>query len=113
VTYEENNLLPWTSEVFFQERANSRFFQGSVKIFPGRKQKVVKFDFPHSKLRKQPFLLNIQKFQNAEGVKVQTPTPMRITIISNISCYEHTRFQGQIISFHFVKQVQVHSMLTA
>jgi len=74
---------------------------------------VVKFDFTHSKPRKQTFLLNIQNFQNAEGVKVHPPTPMRIIIISNISCYEHTRFQGQIISFHLVKQVQVHSMFTA
>ena len=89
------------------------FSRVALKFFHGRSQKVVKFNFTHSKLRNQPILLNIQKFQNAEGVKAHPPTPMRITIISNIYCYEHTRFQGQIISFHFVKQVQVHSMFTA
>jgi len=61
VTYEENILLPWTSEIFFQERANSGIFQGSLKIFPWRSQKVLKFNFTHSKLRKQPFLFKHSK----------------------------------------------------
>jgi len=104
VTYEENIILPWTY---------SGFFQGTLKIFPWRNQKALKFNFTYSKLRKQPFLLKIQKFQNAKAVKAYPPTSMHIIIIYNISCYEHTRFQGQIICFQFVKQVQVHSMFTA
>jgi len=32
---------------------------GVGRIIPGRGAKVVQFDFSHSKLRKQPFLLKI------------------------------------------------------
>jgi len=41
---------------FFQERANSIFFQGLLKRFFQSGPKVVKLHFTHSKLRKQTFV---------------------------------------------------------
>jgi len=47
------------SKDFFQGRASSGFSRGSQEDFCSRGPKVAKFRFNHSKLRKQPFLLNI------------------------------------------------------
>jgi len=66
--------------IFFQGRVNSGFSRGGSK-YCCRRVKVVKLDFHHSKLRKQPFLKKCDgKMSNLKILEALLPTPMPLKL---------------------------------
>ena len=56
----------------FSRESHERIFLNFSRVGP----KVMKFDFSHSKLRKQPFLLKFLKSRGCQAPLQPLPTPM-------------------------------------
>jgi len=63
---------------------SSRGALGDFFLHFSRGSKVVKFDFSHSKLRKQPFLLGISKSGGKGPPLPLLPTPMHVQGVSQL-----------------------------